>query len=65
MKTILETVKRTETTFEHEISTVLFTVVSASALLVGIWAAACLIGAVLNHGLLKLLRGYLTAVTGF
>ena len=65
MKTILETAKRTDTGVEHEISTVLFTVVSASALLLGIWAGACLIGAVLDHGLLTLLRGYLTAVTGY
>lgn len=65
MKTILDTAKRTEIDVEHEVSTVLFTVISASALIIGLWAAACIIGGLFNHGLIVMLRGYLTAVTGF
>lgn len=65
MKTILDTAKRTDIDVEREVSTVLFTVISTSALIVGLWAAACIIGGLFNHGLVAMLRGYVTAVTGF
>lgn len=65
MKTILDSARRTDTDVEHELSTVLFTVISASALIIGLWAAACIIGGLFSHGLIAMLRGYVTAVTGF
>ena len=35
------------------------------AALVGLWGAACLIGGLATNGIGGLLRGYLTAITGF
>lgn len=65
MKSMIRTTRRTETDIEHDVSHALFTVFSVSAALIGIWAAACLIGGLLNHGLVAMVRGYITAVTGF
>jgi len=65
MKTILGTTRVTETEVTHDVLSVLMTLVSASALLIGIWAAACFVGALFSHGLSGLVKGYITAVTGF
>ena len=65
MKTILETTRMTETEVTHDVLSVLMTLLSASALLIGVWAAACFVGALWSHGLISVLRGYVTAVTGF
>ncbi len=65
MKTIIETTRTTETEVTHDVLGVLMALLSASAILIGLWSAACFIGALVNHGLVSVLRGYLTAVTGF
>lgn len=65
MKTIIETTRTTETEVTHDVLGVLMTLLSASAILIGLWSAACIIGAILNHGLVSVLRGYVTAVAGF
>lgn len=36
-----------------------------TAALVGLWAVACLAGAVLSNGPLGVVKGYFSAVTGF
>ncbi len=64
MKTIVDTTKTTEIEVTHDVLGVLLTLFSVSAALIGIWAAACFVGAIVNHGLMAVLRGYLTAVTG-
>lgn len=64
MKTLLKTAKRTETNLEHEVSHFLFTFISASALLLGIWGAVCLISGLLSDGFASMARGYLSAITG-
>ena len=33
--------------------------------LIGIWGVTCVISALANAGPLKMIRGYLTAITGF
>jgi hypothetical protein len=65
MKTFINTTRRTETDVEHEVSVALFTVISVSASLIGLWAVACLIGGLVNNGVLPMIRGYITAVTGY
>jgi hypothetical protein len=64
MKTITTTTSRTETDVQHEVSGFLFTIVSASALILGIWGIACLASGLLNGSLMSLVRGYVTAITG-
>lgn len=65
MKTLINTTRRTETDVGHEVSVALFTVIGASAALIGIWATACLIGGLASKGFLTMLRGYITAITGY
>jgi hypothetical protein len=65
MKSITRTTRRIETEVEHDVSTVLFNVFTASAMLIGVWAAACLIGGLVSHGFVGMVRGYITAVTGY
>lgn len=65
MKTIVETTKTTQAEVTHDVLSVLMTLLSVSAALIGLWAAACFVGALWNHGLTSVLRGYMTAVTGF
>jgi len=64
MKTLINTTRRTETDVEHEMSVVLFTVITASALLIGLWAAATLISGLMSNGVWAMIRGYITAITG-
>lgn len=39
-------------------------VIMVLAALIGIWGIACLVGAVANEGLLEMVQGYISAVTG-
>lgn len=39
-------------------------IVTILAALIGIWGIACLIGGVANGGLLELVNGYISAITG-
>ncbi|HBH27941.1 MAG TPA: hypothetical protein DDX99_03745 [Desulfofustis sp.] len=64
MKTITKTTTHNKTTLERDISSVLLTVVSASAVIAGIWGAACLLSGLVNNGVMGLVRGYITAITG-
>lgn len=65
MKTVVDSTRATETEVTHDVLSILMTVVSASALLIGLWAAACFISAFAGHGMTALVRGYITAITGF
>ena len=64
MSTIIETRNRTETSLEHEVSHVSFTLITAAAFILGIWGVACLVSAFLASGMSGIARGYLTAITG-
>ena len=65
MRTVVDSTRTTETEVTHDVLSILMTVVSASALLIGLWAAACFISALAGQGLTALVRGYITAITGF
>lgn len=64
MKTLLKTSRQTQTDVDHEISQFAFTIISATALLIGIWGAACLISGLASNGFISMVRGYITAITG-
>lgn len=64
MKTINKTIRTTRTDVERDISTVIFSIVAVSAVLIGLWAVACLVGGILEYGLSGLASGWITAVTG-
>lgn len=65
MKSIVETTSTTETEVTHDVLSIVWTLVTVSALAIGLWAAACLVSALVTHGLIGVIRGYITAVTGF
>ena len=58
---------RTETKTEvgYEASRFGMSVGMGLAALIGLWGAACLIGGLASNGVGGMLRGYLTALTGF
>ena len=64
MKTLLKTTNQTRTDLNHEISQFIFTIVSATALLIGLWGAACLISGLVSNGVFAMVRGYISAITG-
>lgn len=64
MNTIIETKNRTETDLEHEVSQFSFRIISVTAILFGIWGAACMISGLLSNGVMEMARGYFTAITG-
>jgi len=65
MKTVVESTRTTETEVTHDVMSILMTMVSASPLIIGVWALACFVAALVNHGLTALVRGYISAITGF
>lgn len=48
----------------HDAAEVGMGVVTLLAALIGIWGIACLIGGVANEGLIELVNGYISAVSG-
>jgi hypothetical protein len=65
MKTLIRSDSRTRTDLTQETSQFIFTIVSAVALLIGIWGAACLISGLISNGALAMFKGYISAITGF
>ena len=62
------TMTRTEATTTdaaYEASKFGLSVGMGMAALIGLWGAACLIGGLATNGIGGMLRGYLTAITGF
>ena len=64
MKTINKPIETTRTDVVHDVATVIFNIVAVSAVLIGLWAAACLIGGIAEHGVGGLVQGWISAVTG-
>ena len=48
----------------RDVSEVGIGVIAVLAALIGIWGIACLVGAVANEGMLEMVQGYISAVTG-
>ena len=60
-------ITRTEAKAEvgYEASRFALSVGMGMAALIGLWGAACLIGGLATNGIGGMLKGYLTAITGF
>lgn len=48
----------------HDASQVGVGVIAVLAALIGIWGVACLIGGIANEGVLEMINGYFSAVSG-
>ena len=64
MNTRIETRKDVRTDVGYETSRFVNTVGLIAAALVGLWGAACLIGGLADAGLVGLVKGFVSAVTG-
>jgi hypothetical protein len=64
MKTILQTRRQTKTELDQEIFQFMFSVILVSAVLIGIWGVACLLGGIIANGIVPMVKGYVTAITG-
>lgn len=65
MKTLVRSSNQARTDLSHHTSQSIFTIVSAAALLIGIWGAACLISGLVSNNALAMFKGYIAAITGF
>ena len=65
MKSIVESTRSNQTEITHDVLSIVWTLVSVSALVIGLWAFACLVSALVSQGLTRLVRAYITAITGF
>ena len=64
MKTIRQTSRLTKIELDREVSQFVFTIISASAVLLGIWGAACLVSGMIANGIVPMIQGYISALTG-
>lgn len=64
MNTRIETRKDVRADVGYETSKFAFGVGLTTAALIGLWGAACMIGGLANTGLIGLVKGFFTAVTG-
>ena len=64
MKTIRQTSRLTKIELDREVSQFIFTIISASAVLIGIWGAACLVSGMIANGIVPMIQGYISALTG-
>lgn len=64
MRTNALTIKETNVNIGYETSKFAMGTIIVTAALVGLWACACMISAVLNVGVVGLIKGFLTAVIG-
>ncbi|NOR25391.1 MAG: hypothetical protein GQ542_13585 [Desulforhopalus sp.] len=64
MNTQIITKEKTQIDLTNELMS--FTLKAGSVLcaLIGIWGVACIVAALTNVGPLKMVRGYITAITG-
>ena len=65
MNTNTTTWTEEKTDVGHEVSRFGLNIILAMAALIGLWGTACLIGGLANNGVGGMLKGYLTALTGF
>jgi|GEM_PF-5956918 len=62
MTTSQNTTSKNQTDVTHEISTFALGVGIASTAVVGIWACACMISALANHGVINVAKGLIGAI---
>jgi len=64
MNARIETRKKVQTDVGYETGKFAYGVGLTAAALIGLWGAACLIGGLSDAGLVGLVKGYISAITG-
>ena len=64
MNARIETRKRVKADVGYETAKFTYGVGLTAAALIGLWGAACLIGGLSDAGLVGLVKGYISAITG-
>ena len=57
-------VKATAKTKENSLGNATIAMFSGVSLIIGVWAAACFVGAIVSSGPIGIVQGFITAVTG-
>lgn len=65
MESPIITREKVDVEISTEIMAFGFKVGAASCGLIGLWAACCLVAALISSGPIQMARGYITAITGF
>lgn len=65
MKSPIITKEKVDVEISTEIMAFGFKVGVTSCALIGIWAACCLVAALISSGPIQMARGYISAITGF
>lgn len=64
MKSPIITKDRVDVDISSEVMAFGFKVGVAGSAIIGIWAACCLLAALVSSGPVQMVRGYITAITG-
>lgn len=65
MKSPIITKENTQVDIADEVMGFAFSLVKVFGALFGLWAVACVVAGLISFGPLQMLRGYITAITGF
>ncbi len=65
MKSPIITREKIQVDITDEVMGFAFKLGTVLSTLIGIWAVSCLVAGVINAGPLQLVKGYLTAITGY
>lgn len=65
MKTPIITKKKIAVDITDEVMNFMLKVITVLGTLIGFWAVSCLMAGLISVGPLKMMRGYITAVTGY
>ena len=65
MKTPIITKRKVNVDISHEVMSFIAKVMGVSIAFIGVWAIACLVSALISVGPMQMLRGYITAITGY
>lgn len=65
MKSLIFTTEKVQLDIADEVMSFTLKVGTALSALIGVWAVSCLVSALINVGPLQMIKGYVTALTGF
>ncbi|BHH84505.1 hypothetical protein [Desulforhopalus sp. 52FAK] len=65
MKSQIITKEKVNVDINDEVMGFVFTLGKVFCALIGAWAAACVVAGLISFGPLQMIRGYITAITGF
>lgn len=65
MKTPVITKRKVNVDITDEVMSFIAKIMGVSIAFIGVWAVACLVSAWISVGPMQMLRGYITAITGY